>query len=726
MRGSRPKTRPNDSGGRDCGLRRPPYSQGSHESVTMPAPIHFASLLDALPQQIWQADAQGRLLWVNARLAEALQQPTLPAPLAGWLHENDRNTFASRWAEAQATGRFEMAYRLGTAWVNAQAERLPGTTLWLGTHTDLAAQRAAERRLRESDAIWKLALECSGDGVWDWHVQQGVEHYSERYLRLYGFEPGDVEATPEAFDARTHPDDIAQMARDREDHFAGRKPTYCNEHRVRAKDGSWKWILSRGMVIARDTEGRPLRMVGTHTDITDRKRQEAVAWQQARVDALTGLPNRRSLRERIERALADRAARGVELAVMFVDLDHFKEVNDLLGHDIGDALLVQVAGRLQGCMPAGGTGSGVVARMGGDEFTVLLPAPDAIAAAETVGGLLLDALSDAFEVSGERVYVSASIGVSFAPRDSQDIESLFKHADLALYEAKDAGRNRMSLFTPALHEAAQRRSRLTTELREALPLGQFSLVYQPILSLREPGAAPRKAEALLRWAHPQLGDVSPAEFIPLAETSGLIVDVGDWVFRQAATQAMAWRAAGQAGFQISVNKSPVQFLGARNQRPQPDWLTHLRGLGLPGNALAVEITEGLLLARDDAVAMRLQALRQAGITISLDDFGTGYSSLSYLQHHDIDTVKIDRSFVANLARGGKAPALCRAIVTLAHELGMDVIAEGVETEAQCAMLRDMGCDWGQGWWFGKGVPAAEFEARWFGATRAGSVSATTR
>ena len=683
----------------------------------MPLPVQFAALLDTLPQQVWKADEQGRLLWMNARLAEALNRPALPALLVNWLHADDRAAFTERWLAAQLSGRFDVEYRLGSRWVHAQAQRLPDSTLWLGTHIDITASRAAEARLRESEGVWKLALECSGDGVWDWHLQQGVEHFSDRYLRLHGFEPGDLAATPDVFDDRTHPDDIAQMARDREDHFAGRTPLYRNEHRVLAKDGSWKWVLSRGMVIERDATGQPVRMVGTHTDITDRKHQEALVWQQARVDTLTGLPNRRALRERIEQALAQREARGEELAVMFVDLDHFKEVNDSLGHDVGDALLAQVAARLQGCMPQGGGSTGVVARMGGDEFTVLLAAKDAAATATQVGQALLDALSATFDVGGERVYVSGSIGVSLAPRDGVEIEPLFKHADQALYEAKGAGRNRMSLFTPALHEAAQRRARLAAELRDALPAKQLSLVYQPILSLRDPSAVPRKAEALLRWTHPSLGDVSPAQFIPLAEASGQILDIGDWVFREAVAQAKAWRAAGQAAFQISINKSPVQFLSQRSQRVQPDWIAHLHAMGLPGDALAVEITEGLLLERDEAVAERLRALRAAGLRISLDDFGTGYSSLGYLQHHEIDTVKIDRSFVAGLTDGGKALALCRAIVTMAHELGMEVVAEGVETESQATLLRHMGCDWAQGWWFGKGVPPAEFEARWFGATR---------
>lgn len=671
----------------------------------MHPPVHFDALIDALPQQVWQADAQAQLLWTSPQLAAKLGHQASPVALVDLLHPDDRPGFLARWQQAQTSGHFEMEYRLGTTWVLAQARRLPDSPLWLGTHTDLGNRRT-------TDEVWKLALESSGDGVWDWHVQAGVEHFSDRYLKLHGFEPGDVEATPEAFDARTHPDDLEQMAKDREDHFAGRTPIYRNEHRVRARDGTWKWILSRGMVIERDASGKPVRMVGTHTDITDRKRQEVMVWQQARVDTLTGLPNRRALRERIERALASRELRDEQLAVMFVDLDHFKEVNDSLGHDVGDALLVQVAGRLQGCMPAGG----VVARMGGDEFTVLLAATDAAAAAQHVGHQVLDVLSSVFDMSGERVYVSASIGVSLAPRDGTEIEALFKHADQALYEAKGAGRNRMSLFTPALHEAAQRRARLAAELRSALPLGQFSLVYQPILSLRTPDAPPRKAEALLRWTHPQLGEVSPAHFVPLAESGGLIVDIGNWVFREAAAQAKSWRNAGHKNFQISINKSPVQFLSERSLRVQPDWVTHLRGMGLPGDALAVEITEGLLLERDEVVAERLRALRQAGISISLDDFGTGYSSLSYLQHHEIDTVKIDRSFVAGLEDGGKALALCRAIVTMAHELGMQVVAEGVETEGQAMLLRHMGCDWGQGWWFGRGIPAPEFEQRWLSST----------
>lgn len=695
------------------------YSRDDPQHFTMHRPANPAALLDELPQAVWLASDEGHLLWANAAW-----HPPLPARLHDALHANDLDTFTQSWAQATdsakatGTGRLDLCIRLlssgSSQAVRLQARWLNDRQQWLGTHSPTEDMYActgpvdADTRLREADTIWKLALECSGDGVWDWHVQAGVEQFSDRYLRLYGFEPGEVEATPEAFDARTHPDDRAQMDLDRAEHFAGRTAMYSNEHRVLTKDGHWKWVLSRGMVITRDAQGRPLRMVGTHTDISARKHQEALMWQQARVDTLTGLPNRRALRERMEQALAALDAGTGQLAVMFVDLDHFKEVNDSLGHDVGDALLVQAAGRLQACLPA----EGVVARMGGDEFTVLLPAKDAAALAERVSRRMLDALSMAFDVSGERIYVSASMGLSLAPADGRGIEDLFKHADQALYEAKGAGRNRLSRFRPALQQAAEQRARLTTELREAMRLRQFSLVYQPILPLQQPFSKPRKAEALLRWQHPVHGPISPALFVPAAETSGLIVELGDWVFHTAASQVRAWRAAGYPDFQISINKSPVQFRSERGAEGAAAWLAQLAELGLDGSALAIEITEGLLLEQDSAVTQQLRTLRNAGLPIVLDDFGTGYSSLGYLQQHEIDTIKIDRSFIADLANSTKARALCQAIVTMAHELGLEVVAEGVETAAQLQALQDMGCDWGQGWWFGAGIPAREFEERW--------------
>jgi len=559
----------------------------------------------------------------------------------------------------------------------------------------------AELALREADEIWKLALEATGDGVWDWWVQEGVETYSPRYLAMYGYTQAEIEESPEAFDTRTHPDDIAQMEQDRQAHFDGLTPSYVNEHRVRCKDGSWKWILTRGMVIARDEEGRPLRMVGTHTDITHRKESEALIWQQAHLDALTGLPNRRMLRERLERQLELGGAAGQQLAVLFVDLDHFKEVNDTLGHGKGDALLLQAAQRIRAVLRPQDT----VARMGGDEFTVLMPDVAGRAEVNAVVEALIAAMAAVYLLDSERAFVSASVGIAVFPEHGREIEALFKHADQALYAAKDSGRNRYHYFTPELQAQVRMRVRLSNDLRGAVERGEFRLVYQPIVELASGRIL--KAEALLRWQHPQLGLITPGEFIALAENSGQIVEIGEWVFRESAAQVQAWRRTLAPQFQLSINKSPLQFRAETGVHSL--WVEQLEALGLPGSALAVEITEGLLLERHSPAGEQLAHLRRAGISIALDDFGTGYSSLSYLQRYELDELKIDRSFVSNLQPGSKDLALCKAIITMAHELGMRVVAEGVETAAQRDLLLEAGCDLGQGYWFARPMAAPALE-----------------
>jgi diguanylate cyclase (GGDEF)-like protein/PAS domain S-box-containing protein len=548
---------------------------------------------------------------------------------------------------------------------------------------------------------WKLALESAGDGVWDWHIESGYEYFSPRLIEMYGFSPDEIAHNTEELDRRTHPDDLAQMQHDREAHFSGHTPSYQNEHRVQCKDGSWKWILSRGMVIQRDAQGRPLRMIGTHTDITARKESEAVIRQQALFDALTGLPNRRMLRDRLEQEIKRCQRDGQQLAVLFMDLDHFKEINDTLGHDQGDALLVEAARRIQSCLRASDT----VARMGGDEFTVVLSEMDDATHLEGLLQKLLQALSTAFELGGEPRYVSASIGATIYPLDADSIEELFKNADQALYAAKGAGRNRFSFFTPALQEAAQKRVHLTRDLRKGLQDQQFRIAFQPIVHMQS--GEIRKAEALIRWMHPLRGLVSPADFIPVAESSGLIVEIGQWVFEQAAKQVKQWRERLSPQFQISVNKSPIQFL--RVDPACADWGETLRSMGLPGSAIVVEITEGLLLEKADGVAVQLLSLGDAGIQVSLDDFGTGYSSLSYLQRFDIDFIKIDQSFVRHLVKDSTDLALCKAIIAMAHALGIKVVAEGVETATHYELLLEAGCDYAQGYFISRPIPADEFE-----------------
>jgi EAL domain-containing protein (putative c-di-GMP-specific phosphodiesterase class I) len=343
--------------------------------------------------------------------------------------------------------------------------------------------------------------------------------------------------------------------------------------------------------------------------------------------------------------------------------------------------------------------------MGGDEFTVILNNATSPAAITPTLQRILEQLARVFNLKDEQVFVSASIGVALYPQDATQVEDLFKHADQALYAAKKAGRNRFSFFTPTLRDAAQTRLRLTADLRTAITNNELSLVYQPIINLQT--GAVCKAEALLRWHHPTRGMVSPAEFIPIAESTGQIIAIGEWVFQQVLHQAKRWRGLYGGDFQIGVNKSPVQFhQPAQDTEPWPD---QLRAMGLPGNTIAVEITEGVLLDASELVMQQLQELRSAGMAVSLDDFGTGYSSLTYLQRYAIDYIKIDQSFVRNLRADSTDLALCKALIVLAHELGMKVVAEGVETQDQQHLLTAAGCDFGQGYLFAKPMDVHAFE-----------------
>ncbi len=590
-----------------------------------------------------------------------------------------------------------------------------GTTNWVNDRAvkrtaivqDITRRKQTELALRDSEARWKLALESVGDGLWDLQVQTGEQYLSPNLLRMYGYQEGELQPSLAALDALVHPEDLAQLQQDRQAHFDGLTPSLGNEHRMMCKDGSWKWVHSRGMVISRDAQGQPLRMIGTHTDITERKTADELVWQQAHFDALTGLPNRRLMRERLVQEIKKCRRNHLKLALLFIDLDHFKEVNDTLGHDRGDDLLVEAARRIQRCLREVDT----VARMGGDEFTVIITALSDEANLQGILPKLLNALSAPFQLGLDQVFVSASMGVTVYPTDTLEVEDLLKNADQALYVAKAAGRNRYSFFTAALQEAAMQRAQLTHDLRAALQSEEFCIVYQPIVNLAN--GSIQKAEALIRWQHPTRGLISPADFIPVAESSGLIVEIGEWVFARAAAQVKAWRTLLHPEFQISVNKSPLQFENP-NPRHVP-WIEQLQALGLPGESMVVEITEGLLLSTSSGVVEQLLKLRDEGINVSLDDFGTGYSSLSYLQKFDIDFIKIDQSFVRHLVPASTDLVLCQAIIAMAHALGIKVIAEGVETAQQRDLLAAAGCDFAQGYLYSRPVSAQEFEAMVLGS-----------
>jgi diguanylate cyclase (GGDEF)-like protein/PAS domain S-box-containing protein len=498
-----------------------------------------------------------------------------------------------------------------------------------------------------------------------------------------------------------HPDDVVQIKAQMALLSTRQISSFKALSRLFKPDGSVAWIDVSVNAIDAEAGSHPHHLCMIE-DVTAKRQSEALIWQQANFDTLTHLPNRRMFLDRLGHDMLKSQRDKSRIAILFIDLDHFKEVNDTLGHQQGDVLLVEAARRIGACVRKSDT----VARLGGDEFTVILCELDNSEHVERIAQEILRRLLQPFDLGQEQAFVSASIGITLYPDDALDIDNLLKHADQAMYAAKGAGRNRYSYFTPTLQVAALSRMRLTNDLRGALKGEQFELYFQPIVHL-ESGVI-HKAEALIRWNHPQRGLVSPLEFIPLAESSGLIVEIGDWVFRESARWVQRWRQQHDPAFQVSLNQSPLEF--QREGGSYQGWLDHLQSLALPGQSLVVEITEGLLLDASNAVSDRLLQLRDAGIQVALDDFGTGYSSLSYLKKFDIDYLKIDRSFTRNLAPDSSDMALSEAIIVMAHKLELKVIAEGVETPEQRDLLAAAGCDYGQGYLFAKPMPAAEFDA----------------
>jgi diguanylate cyclase (GGDEF)-like protein/PAS domain S-box-containing protein len=442
--------------------------------------------------------------------------------------------------------------------------------------------------------------------------------------------------------------------------------------------------------------------IGIARDITENKISERLIWQQANFDTLTGLANRQMFQDRLEQEIRKSHRTGLPLALMVLDLDRFKDVNETLGHDVGDSLLREVARRLSSCAREVDT----VARLGGDEFAIILGELHDIASVDRLASVILQKFAEPFQLSEQVIYISTSIGITYYPEDATAYDELLKNADQAMYAAKQLGRNRFSYFAPYMQEAAQSRMRVTNDLRAALGVpDSFRLVYQPIVEL-ETGVI-RKAEALIRWQHPVRGLTSPAEFIPIAEETEMILEIGEWVFREAANQVALWRQLHHPEFQVSINVSPVQF---HNTIKINSWYDYLKKLSLPGQSIVVEITEGLLLNEGVTVRQQIQAFQKNGIEVSLDDFGTGYSSLSYLKKFNIDNIKIDQSFVRNLAPDSDDMVLCEAMIAMAHKLGIKVIAEGIETLEQRDLLVKAGCDYGQGYFFSRPVAVDEFDS----------------
>jgi len=554
------------------------------------------------------------------------------------------------------------------------------------------ARYHAEASLTRSQLTHATILSSIADGVVVTDPQDIVRFVNPAALQLLGC------TLTEALD---HPlEQVVTLQDENTGHAAPVTPGTGRSSRLLANWSGRRLAVDVEATLVLDHTGQRNGTAILLRDVTDKRTQEEFIWRQANYDAVTSLPNRNLFQARLQSEIERSRASGKPLALLLLDLDNFKEINDALGHDKGDQLLRSVARRLQSCI----RGSDVLARLGGDEFTIILPGIVSRATAEQAAKWIFEELGKPFEIGGNQFHVGTSIGIAIYPDDTTRPEDLLRFADQAMYVAKAEGRSRAVHFTPSMQASTERRRRLVSDLHQALPRGELALHYQPIVDLAT--RAITKAEALLRWTHPERGSISPLEFIPVAEDCGLIHEIGEWVFDQAVRMAGRLETLGYP-LQISVNASPVQF--APRAPTAMDWSRKLAELRIPRSRIAVEITESVMMADAPEVRERLLEFRNNGIEVAIDDFGTGFSSLSYLRRFDIDYLKVDASFTRGLVQNADDRALTEAIIVMARKLGLHTIAEGVETEEQRAILAQFGCSYAQGYLFSRPLPAADFE-----------------
>jgi diguanylate cyclase (GGDEF)-like protein/PAS domain S-box-containing protein len=595
----------------------------------------------------------------------------------------------------------QLACALCEKWTSSRQARLK-----LGELEQMVADRTAE--LRRSEERYALAAEGSTDGLWDWDLVTGRAYYSARWAAITGV--AGVEPTQQSWLSLVHPQDEHGLRTALEAHLAGESDHLQVEHRLRHASGGYRWVLCRGIGV-RDASGRPCRIAGSLSDITVRKANEDQLRQGAFYDRLTGLPNRALLRECLDRAIAGAATNSQHrYALLFLDLDRFKMTNDSLGHLAGDQLLVGIARRLAACLATEGPGPRpyeyTISRLGGDEFVVLLDRLASFDDARRATDLVRESLAEPFVLGGTEVFCTASIGLALSDGGYNSADDVVRDADIAMYEAKVSGRDKTAVFDASMRRRAVARLRVETDLRHAVERGELRLFYQPIVDV-EP-ARTCALEALVRWQHPERGLVGPETFIGIAEDTGCITEVGRWVLRRACADVARWRRAvpGCSDLSVSVNLSGKQLT-------QGDLVQETAAIllenDLPPEALRIEVTESVIIEDLESAVAILSRFRDLGVRVYLDDFGTGYSSLSYLKKLPLDGLKIDRSFVFQVGAAIPNPAIIHAIVALARNLRMLVVAEGVETDEQMATVIALDCDMAQGFLFASPLPDVEVE-----------------
>lgn len=695
------------------GLREPYVRLQRSEAALRSHQDQLDAVLAHVPAGLAQLDRQGRYLYVNERLARRLGRPV--AEIIGRSFEEivtpeRRAAVSYHWAlalsghasayEGQTTG-LDGSISHASVWMAPERDTAGAVVGAIAVVLDTTQQRQLQQQLVETlHEVEDLKSALDAHAIVAITDARGViASVNDKFCQISQYSREELLGqTHRIINSGYHPRSFFQELW----RTIASGQVWTGEICNRAKDGSLYWVNTT-IVPYLGEDGRPQRYVAIRADITERKRYELKVQELAYQDALTGLPNRLLLMDRLQQLLATTARNRQPGALLYMDLDHFKEVNDTLGHEQGDELLKQVAHRLRDCVRQTDT----VARLGGDEFVVLLAdLGDTEVAATTQAGLLgeeiMRSLSRPYELQGGLVSSTPSIGVVMIRGGLQGTDELLKQADIALYQAKDAGRATLCFFDPAIQVAFEKRMALENDLRQALGRGEFRLFYQPIVDAQRRIVA---VEALLRWKHPDRGTVSPVDFIPLAEKTGLIVPIGMWVIEQACAQLAHWRSHPvRSAWQIAVNVSARQF---RQEDFVPRIIQSLDRHGITTGQLKLEITESLLQDNLQETVHKMRLLRLRGVRFAIDDFGTGYSSLSYLKELPIHVLKIDRSFVQHIDSSGDDIAIARTILSLANNLGLDVVAEGVETESQFATLRAYGCHLFQGYLLGWPVPVEE-------------------
>ncbi len=558
--------------------------------------------------------------------------------------------------------------------------------------------RNTKNKIVSNEERLRLAIDAGTDGIWDWNIDTNEIYFSKRWKKSIGYEENEFSNHFEYWKEFIHPNDYKKYIQILDDYIHQNIPVFEVEFRMKMKSGTYKWFLSRGEAIW-DSNGKALRMIGVHTDITQLKNKEEKIYDLAYTDPLTGLYNRTFLKEQLDLEVNICAQNDHLLGVMLIDLDDFKKINDNLGHAAGDKLLKETGQRLKVYAKT----SHLITHIGGDEFALLLPEIKKIGDALSVAQEILDDLKNPFFIDCREIHISASIGISFYPKDGLDGNILIKNADISLYKAKTSGKNRFEFYSPYLNKKIEEEFMLENHLRHALEKNEFYIYYQPIVDILSQKIV--GAEALLRWKHPKLGFISPDKFIPIAEEKGFILSIGEWILRNICIQNKKWRDLGYDLF-ISVNISV-------NQLKQNNFVKMvskiLEETGVDPKYIDLEITESISMENIDHIMDTIQELKALHVNLSMDDFGTGYSSLSQLKNLSLTKLKIDRSFTKDIHVDVNNTNIVSAIIAMAKNLNMDIIAEGVETKDQLEFFKSYDCNIIQGYLFSPPVDTASFE-----------------